>query len=61
MNQSDLDLIEIYQQGVNLSRNGKVENIVEALELIVSEEMNAFGNSNNIEKLNYEKQKRRIK
>ena len=60
MNQSDLDLIEIYQQGVNLSRNGSVENIVEALELIVSEEMSSFGKSNNIEKLNYEKQKRKI-
>lgn len=57
MNQSDLDLIEIYQQGINLSRNGKVENIVEALELIVSEEMNGFGYSNNIERLNKEKEK----
>jgi hypothetical protein len=59
MNQSDLDLIEIYQQGINLSRNGKVENIAEALELIVSEEMSSFGNSQNIERLNYEKQKRK--
>lgn len=59
MNQSDLELIEIYQQGINLSRNGKVENIAEALELIVSEEMNGFGSSNNLERLNYEKEKRK--
>ena len=61
MNQSDLDLIEIYQQGVNLSKDGKIENIVEALSLIVSEEMNAFGNSQNLERLQLEKEKRGIK
>ena len=27
MNQSDLELIEIYQQGVNLSKDGKIEKI----------------------------------
>lgn len=58
MNQSDLELIEIYQQGINLSRNGKVNSIVDALELIVSEEMNGFGNSKNIERLNKEKERR---
>ena len=61
MNQSDLELIEIYQQGINLSRNGKINNIVEALELIVSEEMNGFGNSQNLERLNKEKEKRKLK
>ncbi len=61
MNQSDLELIEIYQQGINLSRNGKVNNIIEALELIVSEEMNGFGNSQNLERLNKEKEKRKLK
>jgi|JI8StandDraft_1071087.scaffolds.fasta_scaffold269433_2 hypothetical protein len=58
MNQSDLELIEIYQQGINLSRNGKVNSIVDALELIVSEEMNGFGNSQNLERLNKEKERR---
>ena len=61
MNQSDLELIEIYQQGINLSRNGKVNNIIEALELIVSEKMDGFGNSQNLERLNKEKEKRKLK
>ena len=39
MNTKDEELINIYQQGVNLSTNGQVKDIVEALELIVAEEM----------------------
>lgn len=58
MQEKDIELIEIYQQGINLSRNGEIKNIVEALELIVSEEMNSFGSSQNIERLKLEKQKR---
>ena len=48
---TDEELLYVYQQGVTLSTNNEVSSIIEALELIIAEELNTFGKSEYIKVL----------